>query len=235
MDARGRDLTVSRVHQLSRSFVRVTLTGEELDGFSSPSPDDHVKVFFPDTEGRPSRDYTPRAWRPDARELDLDFVVHGDQGPATAWAARARPGDRLYVGGPRGTAALPADAGRVLLLADETALPAACRWIEEAPDPARITLLAWLADEEDRAYLDQVGAAHVTIRWISDPVAAMRDEGDLTASYVWARGEATELVPVRRYLRRELGLAPEQADVRGYWRRGTADADQRTALDPGEE
>ncbi|MFC7662843.1 siderophore-interacting protein [Methylorubrum suomiense] len=91
---------------------RITLTGPDLDGFASPGFDDHVKMFFaapghdrpvlpetgpdglvfPETGPQPlGRDFTPRRYDPEARELDIDFaLLH--EGPASRWAAEARPG-----------------------------------------------------------------------------------------------------------------------------------------------
>ncbi len=102
---RLRHLTVTTVRPVAPTMVRVTLAGPELDGFAAPGPADHVKVFFPDADGvlttpsitesgiaRPEtgtvigRDYTPFAHRPEAGEVDVDFVLHGADGPASAWA-----------------------------------------------------------------------------------------------------------------------------------------------------
>ena len=104
-----RRTVVSAVREVVPSIVRVTLAGPELAGFVSEGPADHMKVFFPDpvsgelalptvdAQGlrRPdaggtiiSRDYTPREFRPASGELDVDFVIHGDDGPASAWASR---------------------------------------------------------------------------------------------------------------------------------------------------
>jgi NADPH-dependent ferric siderophore reductase len=51
-------------------------------------------------------------------------------------------------------------------------------------------------------------------------------------AYVWAAGEATSLIPVRRYLRHELGLSPEQLAVEGYWKRGVTNLDHHAPIDP---
>jgi NADPH-dependent ferric siderophore reductase len=50
--------------------------------------------------------------------------------------------------------------------------------------------------------------------------------------FVWAAGEAAGLVPVRRHLRRTLGLPPAQAQVSGYWRRGVEAFDHHAPIDP---
>lgn len=83
------------------------------------------------------RTYTVR--RADTVELDgekvpaltVDMVVHpgGDEGPGSAWARSARPGDTVHVVGPgRGHAPwaawAPGRAGRVVCAGDETAAPA---------------------------------------------------------------------------------------------------------------
>ena len=47
-------------------------------------------------EGPPPmvRTYTPRRYDPATRILEIQFLLHGT-GPATEWAQRAKPGDKL--------------------------------------------------------------------------------------------------------------------------------------------
>lgn len=77
--------------------------------------------------------------RPAQGELDIDFVRHGDNGPASRWFNHARAGDRLQLIAPNaafgghggGFEWLPPDGVRqVLLVADETATPAALGILE---------------------------------------------------------------------------------------------------------
>ncbi|WP_438805296.1 siderophore-interacting protein [Sodalis sp. (in: enterobacteria)] len=77
--------------------------------------------------------------RPAQGELDIDFVRHGDNGPASRWVNHACIGDRLQLIAPNaafdgnggGFEWLPPDGVRqVLLVADETALPAALGILE---------------------------------------------------------------------------------------------------------
>lgn len=102
------------------------------------------------------RTYTVRAVRLDGPEpeLDIDFALHpagpGGLGPATRWAMAARPGARVVLLGPAGEScegyggiewAPPAYDGRgrsprLLLLGDETAVPAVCSILESLPDDA---------------------------------------------------------------------------------------------------
>jgi NADPH-dependent ferric siderophore reductase len=91
-------------------------------------------VAMPD-EIRPwVRNYTVRHLRPELGELDIDFVVHGDTGPASGWAQRARSG--VWVGLLDQTAPYDPPAGTrwQLLVGDETALPAISAIVENLPD-----------------------------------------------------------------------------------------------------
>lgn len=119
------------------STRRITLGGESLADFASASFDDHVKLILDDEVGR---DYTPRRFDTAARELMLEFALHGD-GPAAAWAAQATPGQRVAVAGPRGSFVVAPDFDWHLLVGDETALPAIARRLEELPPQARATVV----------------------------------------------------------------------------------------------
>ena len=127
-------------------MVRITLAGD-LEGFTSLGFDDHVKLFFPDgtknADGTPNmlgRDFTPRRYDPAANTLEIDFAIH-DAGPATRWAAQAKPGDALALGGPRGSFIIPTTFDWHLLIGDETALPAISRRLAELPAGTRAVVL----------------------------------------------------------------------------------------------
>lgn len=117
------DVEVAAVRRLSASFVRLTLTGPDLDDFADNGLDQRFKLVLPDDHGsydalprdpdwyatwrrlpedrrNPIRTYTVRAVRPSVREVDVDLVLHGDGGPASRFAGRAAVGDRLVVLGP---------------------------------------------------------------------------------------------------------------------------------------
>jgi NADPH-dependent ferric siderophore reductase len=84
--------TVKRVQTLTPRMVRVTFTSTELANFGWNGPAAHIKVIFVDpaqaavaapSDPRPTmRTYTPRRFDRDSRELDVDFVLHGE-GPAS--------------------------------------------------------------------------------------------------------------------------------------------------------
>lgn len=233
-----RTLTVLRTTAVTPRITRVTLGGEELRGFTAPGPADHVKVFFP---GGESRDYTPADFRPATDqhddELDLDFVLHGSEGPASAWAARAVPGDELIVAGPRGSQLSPGGVSRIVIVADESAFPATARWLSAGGDNMPVDVLAWPLDSAPEQYFGERMPARTSVTTYapSELLTALRslapfDDG----TFLFLAGEATTLVPLRRYLKRELNLPDEQVQASGYWRYGAAGLDHHAPLDPSD-
>lgn len=251
-DLKARYLGVLKVHRLSLRMVRVTLGGEDLEGFTCAAPADHVRLFFPrDREDRPAmptvneeghlerpsagrrpihRDYTIRRYNSEAAELDIDFVIHG-AGPASSWAEQARPGQVLGVLGPRGSKLVPYAFDWYLLGGDETALPAIGRWLEHLPPGARTIVIVEVADAREEQELATTADADITWLHRDDAAAgttgmlarAMRELQPLDGDFfTWVAGEAGSIQPVRRYLRDELGVRPDWIDVDGYWKRGVA-------------
>lgn len=188
------------------------------------------------------RDYTPRAFDPVTRELTVDFVIH-THGVAGLWARDAKPGDELVVMGPRANWLLPENYSHYLAVGDETALPAISRLIEEAPTGSHVTAVVSIADVDEEQSLNPGEGVTLDLRWVhrdTSPVAeghlsaletavrAVSLPDDLGTVYVFAAGEAGDIKPIRRWLRREVGLPKEQVAVDGYWKRGVADHDHHT-------
>ena len=235
-EVRMRILTVVNVVKLTPHMVRITVQGPELKGFPSASPDDHVKLFFPTSTGEfnlptmtpdgpkypegkepsPSRDYTPRNFRTDSLELDLDFVIHGD-GPASTWAETAKVGDKLGVGGPRGSMIVPADYDHYVLVGDETALPAIGRWLEEMPKDTAVTILAEVASADEKQDL----ARETT--WFIRGQSPSLDEVLATLAvppgdtFWWVATESKRARELRSLLVETRGIDKDWVKATGYW------------------
>jgi NADPH-dependent ferric siderophore reductase len=225
--------------------------------FAAPGFDDHVKLIFvgggptgaradadagadagalpvqlahgiewlPSTT-RTARDYTPRRVGPD--EFDLDFVLHGS-GPAAEWASAATVGHRLWFVGPKSSTVLPGALDRILLVGDETALPAIGRFLDERPTEAPATVLVSIADRAAVQELRLRAGDH--LEWlVADPLdgpaleAAVRRLAPAAWSadapwYAWCAAESAVLLPVRRLLTRELSVPKTHLNVTGYWHR----------------
>ncbi|MFT8244313.1 siderophore-interacting protein [Roseomonas sp. BN140053] len=258
-ELRFRILEVRRVTRVTPRMLRVTLGGEDLAGFTSASFDDHVKLFFPapgeDAPPRavpgpngttfpegvarpPARDYTPRRYDPAAGELEIDFALH-EHGPATEWAIQARPGQKLGVGGPRGSFILPDELDWLLLIGDETALPAIGRRLEELPATTRAVVLAEVADPaEQQPFRTQ---APLDLQWLhrngAAPGRPERLEAALSAltlppgeGYAWVGCESAVAKRLRTILVDGHGLPKERIRASGYWKHG-ADASHETHND----
>lgn len=233
-EPKRRELKVARVAAITPKMVRVTLTGEELNGFTSLGYDDHVKLFFPESgqaspaENPAMRDYTPRRYEAAANTLDIDFVLHGD-GPASSWAAQARAGQSLTIGGPRGSMVVSGEFDWYLLVGDETALPAIGRRLEELPAGAHAVAIIEVADaaEEQRfdsrakvdvTWLHRNGAEPGSTRLLQEAVAAATFPKG--AAYAFVAGESEMAKAVRQHLLTERSFNKQWIKAAGYWKRG---------------
>jgi NADPH-dependent ferric siderophore reductase len=173
------------------------------------------------------RSYTIRRHDPERNEIDFDFVLHGDHGPASRWASNAQPGDDLIFVGPSPAYRPDLDADWHLLIGDETTLPAIAAIIDVLPDGADVRVFAEIenpAEEQDLA-------AEVT--WIHrNGEAAGRNDLLVTAltaaefpagtPAVWAAGERQVMQAVRAHLVGGRGIDRRLVRPSTYWRYGEA-------------
>ena len=253
-----REARVVRTVDLTPGMRRVTLAGPQLGAFTSanghPQPpftspgfDDAIRLLLPhpgETEPvlpvqqarrvtfpkgrRPlSKVYSVRRWDPETGELDIDFVRHG-VGVATTWAYRAAPGDRLHLGGPSTSRGLPAGADWLLVVGDETALPAIGRLLDELPDTARASVFVEVAEASHIqplrrppgvtvSWLTRDGAAAGTTSLLLDAVRAA--EWPAGQPFAWIAGEQAVVRDIRRHLVEERGVPKDDVEFTGYWRR----------------
>ena len=229
----ARLVEVRRTERLTEHMVRV-LFGGEREGFDTGAFTDHyVKLQFPppgapyvapfdvqDVRDRFAKDlwprtrtYTVRRFDRDARELTIDFVVHGDTGIAGPWAAAAQPGDRLQLAGPGGGYAPRVDADWHLLIGDASVVPAIAATLDHMPDEATVVVL--LA-AEPQALPAPAGAA---VHWVDDLRSAVADlEFPAGTPHVFLHGEASDVRDIRRHLVVERGVPRDGQSISGYWK-----------------
>ncbi|MFF0448620.1 siderophore-interacting protein [Streptomyces sp. NPDC004609] len=242
---------VVHTERLTPHMTRIVLGGEGLAGFSLDGCTDHyVKLLFPPAgvsypepfdmdrireefprdQWPANRTYTVRTWDEAARELTIDFVVHGDSGLAGPWAAGARVGDPMRVIGPGGGYAPNPDADWHLLVGDESALPAIAAALEQMPEGAVVHAFV----EVENAGEEQKLAAPdgVEVRWLhregrpfGEALVAAVTGLDFPGGRVCAfvHGEAGAVKELRRHLRLERQVPREDLSISGYWRLGKAD------------
>jgi NADPH-dependent ferric siderophore reductase len=225
-----RDLVVGHSASVTPKMVRLTLVGEALAGFTSPAPDDHIKVFAGE-HSEERRDYTPRRFNPDTNELVVDFAMH-DAGPVTQWARNAKVGDPARIGGPRGSVIIPDDFDWWLLIGDETALPAIGRRIEETSVCNVTSIVAVAGPEEEQTFVTT--AAHKS-HWVHRSASEADNPAPLLAAlkafvpppgdgFIWIAAEANVARPLRQHALAEMNHPFPWIKASGYWLKGSADA-----------
>jgi len=247
-------LEVVRTERISPSFVRVTVGGDDLAPLVNHGYDHWFRLFIPRENGEtnynlpkrvdmlgymqylrmpeatrpPMRNYTVREFRPEALELDIDFVVHGDEGLATRFATRAKPGDSVALLDQGAGFVFDPSAEHHLLVTDETGLPAVAGILRDLPRDARGSAIIEVPHADDAR---ELGApAGVDVEWL------VRDEGStpgilaLEAVKRWTLpsgtlsaylvGEQALATGARRWLVNELGVPKKSILFSGYWRIG---------------
>lgn len=236
-----RRVEVSRIEVLSPAMRRITLTGAELAGFEPTAPASYLKLIFPEpgqlepTRPLPDgpravsmRTYTPLAVRPDALEVDVDFVLHGD-GPAASWAAQAQVGQVLYLMGPGPGYPVDASAAQHLLLADDSALPAVETILAALPASAQVQVLLEVISAAEERPLHS--PATLAVQWLArgddhraagEPLAqALRSLPAMAPdTKIYLACEAAAMRRIRQLLVDELGVPRSQIVGRGYWKLG---------------
>jgi NADPH-dependent ferric siderophore reductase len=245
-----RTVEVAAVERLTPHMVRVTLSGQELDGFELRGPAGHVRLFFPrpgedlpviperDENGRwpegverpVSRVYTPRRFDDAAKRLDVDVVLHeGSDGPGSTWARDARPGSRLVVAGPSGPYVADPAADWYLIAADHAGLPAVATIVESLPAGKDAYVYVEVPDAADELPLPSPASLHVT--WVHGGHAApgqalaaalKTTEPPHGDGRVFVACEAGAMREIKRNLLQERGLNREHVYTHGYWQRGEA-------------
>lgn len=107
-----RNVVVESRQQLAPQLVRIVATGE-LEQWPTGAPSGHCKVFIPRANGGEAamRTHTVRAHGSAAGRLTIDIALDPD-GPATAFALSAQPGDAFQ--GRRARPAMADRAGRAM-------------------------------------------------------------------------------------------------------------------------
>ena len=238
-----RVVEVVDVNQLTPRMVRIEFGGEGLEGFAAGEFTDHyVKFQFPPPDAdyaapfdqeeiratRPreewprTRTYSVRAWDPYRLRLNVDFVVHGDEGVAGPWAQQAAAGDRLQLQGPGGAYAPDPDASAYLMVGDPSVMPAIAAALERVPEGRPVDVVLQVADVDDQVELSTPG--DLRLHWLharGDEVLAeaVRELQLPDRIDAFVHGEASSVRALRRYLIAERGMPREALSVSGYWKR----------------
>lgn len=184
-------LQVARRARVSPHVIRVTLAGEELAQWPDHGSDHWFRLFLPREDGetdfaalphqlglfgyvkykripettRPIlRNYTVRELRREQRELDIDFVVHGDEGPASRFAQTAALGTPVALLDQGEGFATASGTTFHLLASDETGMFGVVNILRDLPRDAQGLALIEIPDAADAQPVDPPEG--VEVRWL---------------------------------------------------------------------
>lgn len=237
-----RILTVKKAWYLTPNMIRVTFAGPELEGFPEGREGANCKIMLPDmNEDRAAfaarladgpapmrRTYTVRHYRADALEMDIDFVAHGDNGPASRWASHAQPGDFLGFAGPGPVKVESFDADWYLVAADPSALPVAAATLEAMPRDAKGIAIFEITAPKDQQAID--APEGIAMHWLvnPEPTTPSTRQEDFIRGLDWPKGrvqtciagESGVIRAARAFLHQEKQLPRADTYISGYWKIG---------------
>lgn len=254
---------VTRKEYLTPHYLRVYLTGDAVPLIAETTIGVNNKILIPPTGVKeihfPTMDPETKEWiqpgedlKPIVRtythrgidlgtnEIWIDFVAHGDEGPASAWAIGAKAGDPLGVMMKAGKKELYPVADSYLLVGDATAIPVLGAILEALPPTAKGIAIIEVNSEEDEQKLDT--KADIDIIWLHNPHP--QDGSELAdhvkkqelpegSKFAYVAAEFSSVKEVRNYLRKEQKWNREELYAYSYWKAGVAE--DRSVKDRREE
>lgn len=247
----ARVLTVKDAWRLTPNMIRVVFAGPELAGVPEGCEGGNCKLMIPNVDeekdsfsarlkgGPPPvrRTYTVRKFDAATLELTIDFVAHGDEGPASRWASRAVPGDFLGFAGPSKPKVAHFEADWYLVAADPSAIPVAAAALEAMPRDAKGIAIFEVTSAEDRQDIDIPEG--IDVHWLvhPDPHLSSVAQEKFIRSLDWQTGrvqtciagESGVIRSLRGFLANEKHVPREDTYISGYWKIGLIEDEHQKA------
>ncbi len=209
----------------------------------STLPGSYMSLWFRDPDAPDTR---PRSGRTDKRTftarwidaaagtMTVDFVLHGS-GPASTWAETATVGDVIWSGATKAGYAPPPAGSHLVMIGDDTAIPAIGSIVEASDPSTRITAIIEVVDGADeRPVSDERLLDPIWLHRGSDPAQA----GVLTMNLLqtlevpedahwWVAGEREAIIAMRDSIRGERGVPRERFSLNAHWRLTATDPRRR--------
>ncbi|MGJ8516205.1 siderophore-interacting protein [Carnimonas bestiolae] len=226
-ERRLRKVHVVAIEEVTPRVRRVTLGGDEFEGFAVSAPAQWVLLFLGgDKEHRNrGRIYTIRTFDPALQQLTLDITLN-DDGETSQWVRNATAGDEAIVAGPRGGFVLHEDEPWLLLAGDESALASIIDIISAQPAQRRLTVFIEVGAKEEIQTLPE--HPDMNVEWLirgqsrSLMAAIQACATDHQHGYAWVATEAATASDIRQTLTKMRGFGFERTHVTGYWKQGEA-------------
>jgi NADPH-dependent ferric siderophore reductase len=217
-------------YQFNAAHIKIFLAGPsqcqpQLPQFS------HHGFHWTDPANKPIvRTYTLRDYDAQACTISIDFVKHGDSGPASAFAQKAQFGDLLGISSPGGPTPMLKPAERYLFVADITALPAVQALLADIHPAAEGDVILLLPQADDlpatlplpaRMRLHPFYGHLSQIPLLINFVTCLSPLGK--NDFAWVAGEASLVLPIRKILREQWALPLQRYYAVPYWRQGESE------------
>lgn len=223
-----RELTVINKSHITPNMLRVTLGGNNIHTIPEDQESGYVKLIFPIGDQKPLvRTYTIRNQRTD--EIDIDFVLHEDGGPASTWAKQAQPNDTIFVGGPGPKKLIEESTDWKLFVGDMTALPAISVNLAKLPQDAKGYAILEVISEEDIQALKH--PAGIELKWVINPhpgenTSLLLDQIKLLSWFegsvsVWVACEFSSMKTLRSFFKNDVKVEKENFYISSYWKLGS--------------
>ncbi|TYL47798.1 siderophore-interacting protein [Marinomonas sp. IMCC 4694] len=225
-----RELRIVNKNHITPHMLRITLGGDQIHTLPKDQEGGYVKLIFPQVSDKPIlRTYTIRHQRD--CEIDIDFVLHEDGGPASTWARHAQIGEAILVGGPGPVKPISGAADWQFFVGDMTALPAISVNLANLPDTAKGAAILEVLSQED--VLPLVHPSGIELHWVINPhpgestkillerVKALPwPKGSVSA---WVACEFSAMKALRSFFKIEKQLLREHLYISSYWKKGNSE------------
>lgn len=247
------ELIVTRKEYITPHYIRIYLTGKDIALFDNTTIGVNNKILIPPKGINqihfPEFDYENMRWKPqpdeirpfvrtythrgidlEKQEIWIDFVAHGDEGPASAWAISAETGDVLGVMMHDGKSELYSKADAYVLAGDATAIPVISAILEDLPETAKGVCILEVYDRNEIQKFKTKADIHFFWLFNENP-----QEGSELAEVIkhlslpeeskfgYVAAEFSSVKEIRNYLRKEKGWKQEELYAYSYWKSGIAE------------
>ena len=255
---------VTSKQEITPHYIRVKLKSDEAIDFGQCTPGANNKIFIPPAGQKKVqfatfnaekgewempeehikplvRTYTHRQFDAETQEITIDFVNHGDNGPASSWARAAQLNDQLGVAMKiRETVHYP-NVDWYFLIGDATAIPVICCILESLPKTAKGICLIEIPTEEDKH--PELQHPGFQIQWLINPHP--EKESSLAAEaqklmlpeelskFAYIACEYNTVKNLRVYFKEQLNWSNKDFYAFSYWKAGVAE--DKSAQDRREE
>ncbi|MDI6022178.1 SIP domain-containing protein [Leucobacter sp. UT-8R-CII-1-4] len=231
---------VTGIERIAPNYTRVTVSAQELLGYSPTLPADGIKICLAGRDGALERRAMSVTGRPTPASLSFDVLRH-EGGIVAPWLTSLSLGDELQLHAVRRDFSIGERIDSHLIVADASALPAAASLLREIPQQHRIRAFLHAPSEEDAAALLIehpglelslfTGEEAWTPERITREVASLSGgEGPQAwaGTQAWFAAEAATVAMLRRQWV-AAGCSRDHLFAAAYWKRGK----DSTARDAG--